>query len=142
MRDMKRLALIAFALFMCMSSYAQAYDVDFSINHNKTVVTCKVKNNTKFNMLLLRGHFTDLKSYCEIYYLSENKEVSMFEIDVVPDRKRVVIKPGGTHFHQIDLKPYKKKYHITKLEGVFTLVYQKPSKELVSETIKRTIEFE
>lgn len=139
---MKRLALIMFAMAASMLTYAQAYDVDFSINNNKTVITCKVKNNTKFNMLLLRGHFTDLKSYCEIYYLSANKEVSMFEIDVVPDRKRVVIKPGGTHFYQIDLKPYKKEYHITKLEGVFTLVYQKPSKELVSETIKRTIEFE
>ena len=52
------------------------------------------------------------------------------------------IKPGATYLYEIDLKPYKKQYHIIKLEGVFTFVYQKPTKEPVAERIERTIEFE
>ena len=140
---MKRLVLIAIAWLMCMSTYAQAYEVDFSVDKEKTTATYKLKNNTKFMLTLLKGHFTDLKSYCMVYYISSSGLIECFDIDVIPDKNTVMpIKPGATYLYEIDLKPYKKQYHIIKLEGVFTFVYQKPTKELVPERIERTIEFE
>ncbi|MFQ7114237.1 hypothetical protein [Hallella bergensis] len=140
---MKRLVLIAIAWLMCMSTYAQAYEVDFSVDKEKTTATYKLKNNTKFMLTLLKGHFTDLKSYCTVYYISSSGLVDCFDIDVIPDKNAVMpIKPGATYLYEIDLKPYKKENHIIKLEGVFTFVYQKPTKELVPERIERTIEFE
>lgn len=140
---MKRLVLIMLIFITSVFTYAQDYEVVFSVNKKKTVVTCKVKNNTKFDMVLLRGHLFDLKSYCTVYYISASGKVSFFDIGVMPDeKKRVLIKPGETHFYQIDMLPYNKIYHITKLKGVFEFIYQKSTQELASERITKIINFE
>ena len=126
MKDMKRLALIAFALFMCMSSYAQAYELDFFVDKEKTTASYKIKNNTKYYMSFLKGFISSIKSYCLVYYTTSNGELRYIDIDVLPDNKNFrLIKPGETYQFQFDLSSYRKKYHVTKLEAVFNFIYQK-----------------
>ena len=123
---MKRLVLIAIAWLMCMSTYAQAYEVDFSVDQEKTTVTYKIKNNTKYYMSFLKGFISNIKSYCLVYYTTSNGELRYIDIDVLPDDKYLrVIKPGETYQFQFDLSSYRKKYHVTKLEAVFDFLYQK-----------------
>ena len=123
---MKRLVLIAIAWLMCMSTYAQAYEVDFSVDQEKTTVSYKIKNNTKDYMAFLKGFISSIKSYCLVYYTTSNGELRYIDIDVLPDDKNLrVIKPGETYQFQFDLSSYRKKYHVTKLEAVFDFLYQK-----------------
>ena len=123
---MKRLVLITFILFMCMSSYAQAYDLDFSVDKERTTATYKLKNNTKYDLFFRRGFFPNMQSYCLVYYMTSNGELGSIDIDVLPDDKYLrVIKPGETYQFQFALSPYTKKYHVTKLEAVFNFIYQK-----------------
>ena len=138
---MKRLVLIAIAWLMCMLSYAQAYEVDFSVDKEKTTATYKLKNNTRFNMFLVYGHFSSLKSYCRVYYTLSDGEDSFIDLDVREnDRKPGIIKPGETYFYQIDILPYKKRYQVTKLEGAFQLLYRESANDdLVPVRIKKVI---
>ncbi len=123
---MKRLVLIAIAWLMCMSTYAQAYEVDFSVDQEKTTVTYKLKNNTKYDLFLRRGFFPNMQSYCLVYYTTSTGELRCIDIDVLPDDKYLrVIKPGETYRFEFALSPYTTKYHVTKLEAVFNFLYQK-----------------
>ena len=123
---MKRLVLIAIAWLMCMSTYAQAYEVDFAVDQEKTTATYKIKNNTKCYMSLLKGFIENIKSYCLVYYTTSNGEPGYIEIDVLPNDKYLrVIKPGETYRFEFALSPYTTKYHVTKLEAVFNFLYQK-----------------
>ncbi len=142
MKDMKRLALIAFALFMCMSSYAQAYELDFFVDKEKTTANYKIKNNTKCYMSLLKGFIENIKSYCLVYYTTSNGEPGYIEIDVLPNDKYLrVIKPGETYQFQFDLSSYRKKYHVTKLEGVFDFLYQQSANDdFVPVRIKKVVD--
>ena len=138
---MKRMVLIAIAWLMCMSTYAQAYEVDFSVDKEKTTVTYKIKNNTKCYMSLLKGFIENIKSYCLVYYTTSNGEPGYIEIDVLPNDKYLrVIKPGETYQFQFDLSSYRKKYHVTKLEGVFDFLYRESANDdLVPVRIKKVI---
>ena len=127
---MKRLVLIAIAWLMCMSTYAQAYEVDFAVDQEKTTATYKIKNNTKCYMSLLKGFIENIKSYCLVYYTTSNGEPGYIEIDVLPNDKYLrVIKPGETYQFQFDLSSYRKKYHVTKLEGVFDFLYRESAND-------------
>ena len=138
---MKRMVLIAIAWLMCMSTYAQAYEVDFSVDKEKTTATYKIKNNTKCYMSLLKGFIENIKSYCLVYYTTSNGEPGYIEIDVLPNDKYLrVIKPGETYQFQFDLSSYRKKYHVTKLEGVFDFLYQQSANDdFVPVRIKKVI---
>ena len=138
---MKRLVLIAIAWLMCMVSYAQAYEVDFSVDQEKTTVSYKIKNNTKDYMAFLKGFISSIKSYCLVYYTTSNGELRYIDIDVLPDDKNLrVIKPGETYQFQFDLSSYRKKYHVTKLEGVFDFLYRESANDdLVPVRIKKVI---
>ena len=138
---MKRMVLIAIAWLMCMSTYAQAYEVDFAVDKEKTTATYKIKNNTKCYMSLLKGFISSIKSYCLVYYTTSNGELRYIDIDVLPDDKNLrVIKPGETYQFLFDLSSYRKKYHVTKLEGVFDFLYQESANDdLVPVRIKKVI---
>lgn len=138
---MKRMVLIAFAWIMCMSIYAQAYEVDFSVDKEKTTASYKIKNNTKYYMAFLKGFIENIKSYCLVYYTTSNGEPGYIEIDVLPNDKYLrVIKPGETYQFQFDLSSYRKKYHVTKLEGVFDFLYQQSANDdFVPVRIKKVI---
>ncbi|MFQ7114238.1 hypothetical protein [Hallella bergensis] len=138
---MKRLVLIAIAWLMCMSTYAQAYEVDFSVDQEKTTVSYKIKNNTKDYMAFLKGFISSIKSYCLVYYTTSNGELRYIDIDVLPDDKNFrVIKPGETYQFQFELSSYRKKYHVTKLEGVFDFLYRESANDdLVPVRIKKVI---
>lgn len=115
---------------MCMSTYAQAYEVDFAVDQEKTTATYKIKNNTKCYMSLLKGFIENIKSYCLVYYTTSNGEPGYIEIDVLPNDKYLrVIKPGETYQFQFDLSSYRKKYHVTKLEGVFDFLYRESAND-------------
>ena len=123
---MKRMVLIAIAWLMCMLTYAQAYEVDFSVDKEKTIATYKIKNNTKYYMSFLKGFISSIKSYCLVYYTTSTGELRCIDIDVLPDDKYLrVIKPGETYRFEFALSPYTTKYHVTKLEAVFNFLYQK-----------------
>ena len=126
---------------MCMLSYAQAYEVDFSVDQEKTTVTYKLKNNTKYDLFLRRGFFPNMQSYCLVYYTTSTGELRCIDIDVLPDDKYLrVIKPGETYQFQFDLSSYRKKYHVTKLEGVFDFLYQQSANDdFVPVRIKKVI---
>ena len=139
---MKRLVLITFILFLCMSSYAQAYEVDFSVDKEKTTASYKIKNNTKDYMAFLKGFISSIKSYCLVYYTTSNDELRYIDIDVLPDDKNFrVIKPGETYQFQFDLSSYRKKYHVTKLEGVFNFIYRESANDdLVPVRIEKVVD--
>ena len=138
---MKRLVLIAIAWLMCMSTYAQAYEVDFSVDQEKTTVSYKIKNNTKDYLFVFKGFFSNLRSCCMVIYALPNGETGFVDIDVIPDKERVkVIEPGETYQFQFELSSYRKKYHVTKLEGVFDFLYRESANDdLVPVRIKKVI---
>ena len=124
-----------------MSTYAQAYEVDFSVDQEKTTVSYKIKNNTKYYLFVIKGFFSNLRSCCMVIYALPNGETGFVDIDVIPDKERVkVIEPGKTYQFQFDLSSYRKKYHVTKLEGVFDFLYRESENDdLVPVRMKKVI---
>ena len=76
------------AWLMCMLSYAQAYEVDFSVDQEKTTVSYKIKNNTKDYLFVFKGFFSNLRSCCMVFYALPNGETGFADIDVIPDKKK------------------------------------------------------
>ena len=132
------LALIAFVLVN-----AQEYEVEFSINKEKTIATYMIKNCTDSYLSLIKGiskNNDSMISYCHIYYKLPNGNNSIIFIDVIPSANIVLpIEPGDSYIFQIDLTPYKK-YNITKLEGCFRIIYKNAKDESVAKNIIKHIE--
>lgn len=143
---MKRMILIMVTLIACLSVHAQGFEVEFTVNKEKTVAIYKIKNYTGFILGLMKGPTASpesMKSYCEVYYkLSDGGKIYSSVLDVVPSRKSAIgIASGQSYLYQVDLTPFKDK-HIIKLEGSFHVIYQKSVNIFEAKHIIKSIDME
>lgn len=142
---MKRLFFTILILITCgfvSAQDVQDYKVEFSIDNDYTIVTYKIENDTNDKLALMKGYVIDdlMRSYCELYYKTEDRRIQSKIIDVIPSKEMgISVEPGKSYIYQIDLTPYKN-YNIIKLEGCFRFVYKNANNEFVSKNIIKSID--
>lgn len=140
---MKRIILIMIVLIAGLSVHAQGFEVEFTVNKERTVAIYKVKNNTEFVLALMKGPSASpdsMKSYCEVYYKSGNGKIFSSILEVIPYPKVLIpIASRQSYLYKVDLTPFKDK-HIVKLEGCFHLIVRKTVKDFETKRIIKSID--
>lgn len=144
---MKTLFFAIFTLVLSLSLHAQAYETEITINKDNSVVSYKVKNNTEFDMVLMKGYSINsetMKSYCKVFYqnMDNANDVDCAYLEVAPYKKIALgIKPKESYVQNFYLSSLKEK-KIIKVEGHFLIVYQETAGVHKTEKIVKTIKIQ